>query len=178
MDKIKVLDRTFQVSLPEADILKRVSEVGAQISKDLEGERPVFLAVLNGSFIFAADLMRSVTIESEISFVKLASYDGTESSGAVRQLIGLNEDLRGRTVVIVEDIVDSGLTMVELLKNLATYQPKEIRIASLFVKPENLKVDLKIDYTCFEIPNEFILGYGLDYDGVGRNLRNIYTVCD
>lgn len=178
MEKIKVRDREFTVSIPEAKIMQRVAEVAARISADLKDEHPLFLAVLNGSFVFAADLLRGINIPCEISFIRVSSYEGTTSTGKVSQLIGLKEDITNRTVVIVEDIIDSGLTMQELLRLLQEKNPKEIRIASLLVKPGNLKVDLDIPYCCFEIPNEFIVGYGLDYDGEGRNLRNIYTVVE
>lgn len=178
MDKIKVRDREFTVSIPEAKILQRVAEVAAQINNDLKNENPLFLAVLNGSFVFAADLMRCMEMPCEISFVRMASYEGTSSTGKVKQLIGLKEEIKGRTVVIVEDIIDSGLTMKNLLATLEEKQPKDIRIAALLVKPGNLQVDLDIPYCCFEIPNDFIVGYGLDYDGEGRNLRSIYTVVE
>ena len=158
--------------------MQRVAEVAARISADLKDEHPLFLAVLNGSFVFAADLLRGIDIPCEISFIRVSSYEGTTSTGKVSQLIGLKEDITNRTVVIVEDIIDSGLTMQELLRLLKEKNPKDIRIASLLVKPGNLKVDLDIPYSCFEIPNEFIVGYGLDYDGEGRNLRNIYTVVE
>lgn len=136
------------------------------------------MAVLNGSFVFAADLMRCMEMPCEISFVRMASYEGTSSTGKVKQLIGLKEEIKGRTVVIVEDIIDSGLTMKNLLATLEEKQPKDIRIAALLVKPGNLQVDLDIPYCCFDIPNDFIVGYGLDYDGEGRNLRSIYTVVE
>ena len=178
MDKIKVRDREFAVSIPEEKIKARVAEVAAQISHDLEGKRPLFLAVLNGSFVFAADLLRGIETPCEISFVRMASYEGTSSTGAVKQLIGLKEDIKDRTVVIVEDIIDSGLTMVHLLELLKEKQPADIKIAALLVKPGNLKVELDIPYCCFEIPNDFIVGYGLDYDGEGRNLPSIYTVTE
>lgn len=178
MEIVHVKDKSFSIFLTEEQILARVKEVGAQISKDLEGKQPLFLAVLNGSFVFAADLMRAVTIPSEISFIRLASYQGTSSTGKVKQLMGLNEDIEGRTIVVVEDIVDSGLTMKELLAMLAEKHPAEVHVASLLVKPGNLKVDLDIPYRCFDIPNDFIVGYGLDYDGFGRNLRQIYTVVE
>lgn len=178
MDKIKVRDRQFTISIPEEKIKKRVAEIAAQISNDLEGKHPLFLAILNGSFVFAADLMRGVTTPCEISFVRMASYEGTSSTGAVKQLIGLKEDIKDRTVVIIEDIIDSGLTMKHLLQLLSEKQPREIRIASLLVKPGNLQVKLDIQYCCFEIPNDFIVGYGLDYDGEGRNLPCIYTVTE
>ncbi len=178
MENIKVRDREFAVSIPEEKIKARVAEVAAQISHDLEGKRPLFLAVLNGSFVFAADLLRGIETPCEISFVRMASYEGTSSTGAVKQLIGLKEDIKGRTVVIVEDIIDSGLTMVHLLELLKEKQPADIKIAALLVKPGNLKVELDIPYCCFEIPNDFIVGYGLDYDGEGRNLPSIYTVTE
>ena len=178
MNKIKVRDREFTVSIPEAKILQRVAEVAAQINNDLKNENPLFLAVLNGSFVFAADLMRCMEMPCEISFVRMASYEGTSSTGKVKQLIGLKEEIKGRTVVIVEDIIDSGLTMKNLLATLEEKQPKDIRIAALLVKPGNLQVDLDIPYCCFDIPNDFIVGYGLDYDGEGRNLRSIYTVVE
>ena len=178
MDKIKVRDREFAVSIPEEKIKARVAEIATQISHDLEGKRPLFLAVLNGSFVFAADLLRGIDTPCEISFVRMASYEGTSSTGDVKQLIGLKEDIKDRTVVIVEDIIDSGLTMVHLLDLLKEKQPAEIKIAALLVKPGNLKVNLDIPYCCFEIPNDFIVGYGLDYDGEGRNLPSIYTVTE
>ncbi len=176
MEPITVKDLRFNISIPAEDIKRRVAELAAQISSDLEGRNPLFLAILNGSFMFAADLMRGITTPCEISFVRLSSYTGTESSGSVHELIGLNEDLSGRTVVIIEDIVDSGLTMRELLSMLKTKNPADVRIASLLVKPGNLKVKLDIPYCCFHIPNDFIVGYGLDYDGYGRNLPDIYTL--
>lgn len=178
MDKIMVRDRQFSVSIPEEKIKKRVAQVAAQISDDLKDQHPLFLAVLNGSFVFAADLMRGITTPCEISFVRMASYEGTSSTGAVKQLIGLKEDIKDRSVVIVEDIIDSGLTMQHLLNLLAEKQPRAIHIAALLVKPGNLQVKLDIPYCCFEIPNDFIVGYGLDYDGEGRNLPSIYTVTD
>lgn len=178
MENIKVRDREFAVSIPEEKIKARVAEVAAQISHDLEGKRPLFLAVLNGSFVFAADLLRGIETPCEISFVRMASYEGTSSTGAVKQLIGLKEDIKDRMVVIVEDIIDSGLTMVHLLELLKEKQPADIKIAALLVKPGNLKVELDIPYCCFEIPNDFIVGYGLDYDGEGRNLPSIYTVTE
>ncbi len=178
MENVTVRDRKFTVSITEETIKRRVAEVAAQISKDLEGKDPLFLAVLNGSFIFAADLMRGITIPCEITFMRMSSYEGTSSTGNVQQLIGLKENIKGRTVVIIEDIIDSGLTMKHLLETLADKEPADVRIASLLVKPGNLKVKLDVPYCCFEIPNDFIVGYGLDYDGEGRNLPHIYTVVD
>ncbi|MCF0236527.1 MAG: hypoxanthine phosphoribosyltransferase [Bacteroidaceae bacterium] len=176
MELVTVKDKQFAISITEAQIKQRVAEVAAQISNDLAGKNPLFVAVLNGSFVFAADLMRGIETPSEISFVRFASYTGMQSSGEVKELIGLTDDIKGRTVVIVEDIIDSGLTMQQLVAQLREAQPAELLIAALLVKPGNLEVDLDIAYTCFEIPNDFIVGYGLDYDGYGRNLPAIYTV--
>lgn len=176
MATIDIKDKTFETLIPEEEILRRVKVVADKISNDLKGKNPLLLGVLNGSFIFAADLMRMLTIESEISFVKMSSYEGTGSTGNVKKLVGLNENIEGRTVVIVEDIVDSGLTMERMLEYLKDFKPAEIRICTLLLKPENLKRKLDIDYVAMEIPNDFIVGYGLDYDGLGRNLRDIYVV--
>lgn len=178
MDTIKIKDKNFTVSIPEEKIMKEVERLAAQISKDLEGKNPLFLGVLNGSFMFAADLFRRITIPAEISFVKLASYEGTASTGVIKEVIGLSESLAGRTVVIVEDIVDTGCTMQKLVENLGTRSPESIHICTLLLKPEKLKVPLNVEYVALEIPNDFIVGYGLDYDGYGRNLRDIYTVVE
>ena len=178
METVQVKDKSFTIFLSKEQIENRVREVAAQISADLKGKNPLFLSVLNGSFMFAADLMRGVDIPCEISFIKMSSYEGTSSTGSVKQLLGLKENLEGRAVVIVEDIVDSGLTMKELLALLEKQHPAEVHIATLLVKPQNLKVDLDIEYNCFEIPNDFIVGYGLDYDGYGRNLNQIYTIVE
>lgn len=176
MASVKIKDKVFNLSIPEETIIGQVKRVAAEINRDLADSNPIFLCVLNGAFMFAGDLMKHVNIPSEISFVKLSSYSGTESTGRVKQLIGLSDTLRGRTVVIVEDIVDTGLTMLRLLDLIREHEPMEVRICSLLVKPDKLKVDLHIDYVAMEIPNEFIVGYGLDYDGQGRNLPAIYTV--
>lgn len=178
MSTIKVKDKDFVISIPETKILEEVDRLAAQISRDLEGKNPLFLAVLNGSFVFAADLFRRITIPAEISFIKLASYEGTTSTGVVKEVIGLSENLAGRTVVIVEDIIDTGCTMQKLIENLNTHAPESIHLCTLLLKPDKLKVKLDVEYVAMEIPNDFIVGYGLDYDGYGRNLKNIYTVVE
>ncbi len=178
MNVIKIKDKQFKVSIPESEIKARIKVLAAQICKDMEGKNPLFLGVLNGSFIFAADLMREMTIPCEISFVKLASYQGTTSTGKVHEVIGLNEDLTGRTVVIIEDIVDTGRTMRQMMESLGTRRPESIHICSLFVKPTKLEEPLDIDYVAFNIPDDFILGYGLDYDQAGRYLKDIYTIVE
>lgn len=178
MSIIKVKDKTFKTFIPEDEIQRRVKAVAEKINKDLDGQSPLFLAVLNGSFMFAADLMRYITIPCEISFVKLASYQGTTSTGRVKEIIGINEELQGRTVVIVEDIVDTGKTMKRMLESLGTRNPGSLHICTLLVKPNKLEENLNIEYAAMEIPNDFIVGYGLDYDQQGRNLRDIYTVVE
>lgn len=176
MSIVKIKDKTFETSISEDVIKERVKEVAQQLSKDMEGKNPLLLGVLNGSFIFTADLMREMTIPCEVSFVKLASYQGTTSTGKVHEVLGINEDLTGRTVIIVEDIVESGLTMKQMIETLGTRNPASVHICTLFVKPDRLKVDLTIDYAAFSIPNDFIVGYGLDYDQQGRGLKEIYTL--
>ncbi|EFI70961.1 MULTISPECIES: hypoxanthine phosphoribosyltransferase [Segatella] len=178
MSIVKIKDLTFKTFIPEDEIQKNVKQVADKINHDLAGKNPLFLAVLNGSFVFAADLMRYITIPCEISFVKLASYQGTTSTGTIKEVIGLNEDLAGRTIVIVEDIVDTGFTMKRMVESLGTRGPKSIHICTLLLKPGKLQVPLNIEYAAMSIPNDFIVGYGLDYDQQGRNLRDIYTLVD
>ena len=162
--------------MTEEVIKKRVAELAETISRDMADKNPLFLAVLNGAFIFAADLMRGMTIPCEISFVKLASYQGTTSTGHIKEVIGINEDLTGRTVIILEDIVESGLTIKRMIESLGTRNPASVHICTLFFKPERLKEEINLDYVAFEIPNDFILGYGLDYDQQGRGLKDLYTL--
>jgi hypoxanthine phosphoribosyltransferase len=176
MNPIAIHDKHFVPYLSADRIQQRIAEMAADISRDLQHRQPLLLSVLNGSFIFAADLMKSITIPAEISFVKLASYHGTGSTGTVKQLIGLDEQLQGRCVLIVEDIIDTGITMEYLLKELASHKPGEVRIASLLFKPDAFIRDFPIDYCGFSIPNDFIVGYGLDYNGLGRNYPDIYTI--
>lgn len=176
MSIVKIKDKTFETSISEADIKTRIKEVAARINKDMADKNPLFLGVLNGAFIFAADLMREVTIPCEISFVKLASYQGITSTGKVHEVLGINEDLTGRHIIVVEDIVDTGRTMKQMIESLGTRNPASVSICSLFVKPDKLEEDINIKYPCFSIPNDFIVGYGLDYDQQGRNLKEIYTL--
>lgn len=164
------------MSISESEIKQRIKAVAEQISNDMAGKNPLLLAVLNGSFIFAADLMREITIPCEISFVKLASYQGTTSTGKVREVIGINEDITGRTVIIVEDIVESGLTMKRMIESLGTRNPESVHICTLFHKPECQKVELNMEYVAFSIPNDFVLGYGLDYNQQGRGLKEVYKI--
>ena len=176
MSRVTIKDKTFEVSMSEEQIKQRIREVAQQISHDMEGRNPLFLAVLNGAFIFAADLIREMTIPCEISFVKLASYQGTTSTGKIKEVFGINEDLTGRTVIILEDIVETGLTIKQMIESLGTRNPASVHVCTLFFKPERLQEDLQLDYVAFSIPNDFILGYGLDYDQQGRGLKDLYTL--
>ena len=178
MNTVQVKDKQFALYIPEEEILARVKELANRMNTDFAGKNPLFLVVLNGSFVFAGDLLRDITIPCEITFVRVASYEGVSSTGEVKQLLGLTQNIEGRTIIIIEDIIDTGLTMKELLRILKEKNPAEIHIASLLVKPDNLQVDLDIPYRCFDIANEFIVGYGLDYDHEGRNLRHIYQVVE
>lgn len=176
MNTIRVLDKEFGPSITAAEILTQVRRVASEINRDYQGESPLFLVVLNGAFIFAADLMREISLPSEVSFVKLASYEGTSTTGTVREVIGLNTDITGRPVIIVEDIVESGITMAHMIDTLKKQNPKSIDICTLLLKPQKMEVKLDIRYVAMEIPNDSILGYGLDYNGLGRGLKDIYTL--
>jgi len=178
MSTIKVHDKSFEIYIPESKIQEQVSKLAQRINEDYDGKKPLFIAILNGSFMFASDLFKYLTIDAEICFIKLASYKGMKSSGNVVTAIGLDQDLIGRDVVIVEDIVDTGKTLFEFLPKLQHQQPASLKIVTLLHKPEALKHPLTIDYIGFSIPNKFVVGYGLDYDGLGRNLKEIYQVTE
>jgi hypoxanthine phosphoribosyltransferase len=175
MNAIQLGDKTFVPYISEEKIHEAVKRVADELSADMKGKNPLFLVVLNGSFVFAADLVRNFSAPCEVSFVKLASYHGT-SSGEVKELVGLNEDLEGRDVIIVEDIVDSGKTIEHILEQVNSQRPQSVVVASFLFKPEVFKKDFKIQYIGIEIANDFIVGYGLDYNGLGRNLRDIYVI--
>ena len=176
MQTLTIKDKTFALFIPETEIKQRVAAVAQRIDQDMAGRTPLFLVVLNGAFMFAADLVRMISVPCEVTFIKLASYQGTHSSGAVTEVIGLHTDLQGRDVIIVEDIVDTGLTMRQLLDKLATLQPASLQVCTLLLKPGKLQTPLDLRYVAMEIPNDFIVGYGLDYDEQGRNLKDIYTL--
>lgn len=176
MSVIHVHDKSFEIYLSEDVLRQRIGEMAEEIDRDYKGVRPLFIAILNGSFMFAADLFRGLTIEAELCFIKLASYKGMKSSGNVVTSIGLEDDLYGREVIIVEDIVDTGKTLHNFLPKLVHQQPKSLKICTLLHKSEATEFALQLDYVGFDIPNKFVVGYGLDYDGLGRNLRQIYQV--
>jgi len=173
---IQLHDKHFVPFISTAEIDKAVARMAAQISEDMNDEVPVFVGVLNGAFMVVSDLMKHYSKTCEISFVKLSSYEGTSTTRDIKQLIGLNQDLSGRTVIIVEDIVDTGNTVVELKKMFESKNVKDLKIATLFFKPEAYTKDITLDYIGFKIPDKFIVGYGLDYDGLGRNLPEIYQL--
>jgi hypoxanthine phosphoribosyltransferase len=176
MDNIKVHDKWFKPYLTAEEIALAVKRIAAEISHDFRGRTPLFIAVLNGSFIFAADLLRNLDFSCELSFVKLVSYQDTSSSGHVQELIGLKEEVRDRHVILLEDVVETGLTLSTLRNRLLLQSPAEIKIAALLYKPVHFKGNFDIDYLGFEIPDDFIVGYGLDYNGHGRNLSQIYQI--
>ncbi len=176
MAPIQVHDKSFETYLSEETIQQRIKELAATINKDYAGKRPFFIAILNGSFMFASDLFKHLTIDAEICFIKLASYKGMKSTGNVVTTIGLDDDLFGKDVVIVEDIVDTGKTLHNFLPKLEHQQPKSLKIVTLLHKSEATEYPLTLDYVGFDIPNKFVVGYGLDYDGLGRNLKEIYQV--
>jgi hypoxanthine phosphoribosyltransferase len=176
--QIQVFDKTFEPYITTAQIDEQIKKLAAQINIDYKDKRPLFIAILNGSFMFASDLFKELTIEAEICFIKLASYKGTKSTGNVITSIGLDIPLTDRHVIIIEDIVDTGKTLHEFLPQLINQQPTTLKIAALLHKPEALQFKLDIDYLGFEVPNKFLLGYGLDYDGLGRNLKEIYRLVE
>ena len=176
MSTIKIHDREFVKTIPAEEIAQRVKGVAERINRDYAGKRPLLIGVLNGCFMFVSDLMKNLEIECEVSFVKFSSYQGAETTGNVKQLLGLSESIEGRDVIIVEDIVDTGLTMHKMLETLEEKKPASLAVASLFLKPARLRVPVEVKYSAFEIPDRFIVGYGLDYDGLGRNLPDVYDV--
>ena len=177
-DIIKVHDKYFVPYMTEVTVLERIAQLAEQIDKDYAGKKPLFIAILNGSFMFASDLFKYITIEAEICFIKLASYKGTKSTGQVITAIGLDTDIVDRHVVVLEDIIDTGKTMSEFLPQLQNQQPASLKIAALLHKPEATAYPITIDYLGFSVPDKFLLGYGLDYDGLGRNLKEIYQLTE
>lgn len=176
MADIRIHDKTFTPLIPAVKIAERVAALADQINADYKGTKPLFIGILNGSFIFAADLFRQLDIDAEISFIKLASYQGTSSSGNVITSIGLEENLNGRHIIIVEDIIDSGRTMSTFLRDIRQRQPASVKVVVFLTKPAALQYPVAADYTAFEIEDKFVIGYGLDYDGLGRNLPDLYVL--
>ena len=178
MSEIWVRDKKFSLFLSESKILKGIKNVAENISRDLKENDPFFICVLNGAFMFASDLIKQLDFPCELGFIRLKSYEGTKTEGKVKEIYGLMENIENRHVVILEDIIDTGHTMYELMKKLNKKKPASLRVAALLFKPEALQLAIEPDYVAINIPNNFIVGYGLDYEGHGRNLRNIYKICD
>ena len=177
MKRIKLWDKEFEISLPYEEIQTAIKKMAVQMKIDLQGKNALFICILNGSFMFAADLMKELElVDAELSFLKLASYEGTSSTGDLKELIGLNENIKDRTVVVLEDIVDSGHTIANVIAQIIEKGAKEVKIATLLFKPDAIKKKIKLDYVGLVIPNDFIVGYGLDYDRRGRNFKDIYTL--
>lgn len=179
MGKITIADKEFELFIPYEKIRSVIDSIADKMNEKLEGKNPLFLCILNGSFMFASEIFKRISLlDAEISFVKLSSYEGTSTTGSVKELIGLNEDLTGRTVVILEDIVDTGITIEKTLEQIWSKNPADVQVATMLLKPDALQRDVKLDYIGLEIPNDFIVGYGLDYNGRGRNLIDIYKVAE
>jgi len=176
MDRIKLFDKEFALSINPAQIQNAVSKIAEDINRDLAGENPIFLSILNGSFMFTSDLLKKIRMDCQVSFMKFSSYEAISSTRRVKKLIGLDEDITGRSLVIVEDIIDSGNTIECVVKELKLLKPKKIKIATLFLKPGTYNGDIHLDYVGLEIPNDFIVGYGLDYNQLGRNFEGVYKI--
>lgn len=177
-DTIRVHDKEFEPYISAAQLQARIRELAAKLNRDFAGKRPLFISILNGSFMFSSDLFKEISIDAEICFIKLASYKGTKSSGHVITAIGLDMDIIGRDIIIVEDIVDTGKTLNEFLPQIHHQQPASVHLVALLHKPDATVYPVKIDYLGFSIPNKFVVGYGLDYDGLGRNIREIYRLAE
>lgn len=179
MKNVTIIDIDFELFIPYEKIRSVVEEMAEKMNTDFKDKNPLFICILNGSFMFAAEIFKRISLlDAEISFIKLASYSGTNTTGTVKELIGLNEDLTGRVVVVLEDIVDSGITIAKTIEQIKAKNPAEIKIATLLLKPDALQTEVQLDYIGIEIPNDFIVGYGLDYNGRGRNLIDIYKVIE
>jgi hypoxanthine phosphoribosyltransferase len=175
-ESVTIKDKSFNIYIKESEILERVQALADRINQEYEGKNPLFIAILNGSFMFASDLLKAVTVPCEITFVKVASYEATQSRGEVEEILGLEKDLKDRHIIVIEDIVDTGLTMMEIMKNIREFRPASLEVATFLLKPEALKQPMTLKFIGKEIPNRFVVGYGLDYDGFGRNLRHLYQL--
>ncbi len=173
---ITVKDKTFDVFINQKELAEAVNRIGKEINEDYAKKNPLLVVILNGAFMFASDLMKTLTINCAITFLKLSSYAGTQSTGKIRKLIGLNENIQDKDVIIIEDIIDTGFTINDTIESIQQYKPSSVRVASLLFKKEALQKPAQIDYVGFTIPNDFVVGYGLDYDGLGRNLPAIYKL--
>ncbi len=178
MKKVQVHGKTFSELIPAKDISRRIEEIADEINRDYSGKEVIFIGILNGSFVFAASLFLKINLDARISFVKLASYQGTASSGSVKQLIGCNENIKDKDVIVVEDIVETGTTLESIIDELKTREAGSVKVATLLLKADAYKKDIKLDYVGFEIPNNYVIGYGLDYEGYGRNYPSVYKMVE
>lgn len=178
MQSVVIDNKRFELFISSAAIAQKIRETGKLIAEEYGSKNPVFLCVLNGAYVFAADLLRQVDVPGEVCFIKLSSYEDMRSTGEVQTVIGLNADLQGRHVVVIEDIIDTGKTIYELLPRLTDMEPASVKLACLLSKPEARTHEVNIDYNCFEIPDKFVIGYGLDCNGLGRNLPDIYALAE
>lgn len=178
MVKIALLDKEFELFIPAEKIQTEVQSIADRIDAELKNEDVIFIGVLNGAFMFASDLLRKISFDAQVSFVKLTSYQGIASTGNVRRLIGINEVLKDKTIVIIEDIIDTGNTIESIINQIKGFRPKQIYVTTLLLKPEFYNKDIKLDYVGFKIPKDFVVGYGLDYQGYGRNLRSLYKLAE
>lgn len=178
-EKIRLHDREFRLYVDEATINAEVDRIAKEINEELKGEKPIFVSVLNGAFMFTSDLLKRITLDdTQLVFIRIASYDGVASTGDIKEVLGLNMKISDRTVVVVEDIVDTGKSLHYLNGMLKAYKPKQIKVAALFYKPDSIVEDISIDYAGIKLENDFVVGHGLDYNGLGRNLPDLYVVCD
>ncbi|MDR2621570.1 MAG: hypoxanthine phosphoribosyltransferase [Dysgonamonadaceae bacterium] len=176
MTEVQLKDKKFELFIPEKVIIKEIAKIARDITRDMKEKKPLFICVLNGAFMFTSDLMKKIDIPCEVDFIRLKSYQGVQSSGCIKEMQGLVESVENRHLVIVEDIIDTGHTISYLVNKLKTENPASVKTACLLFKPNALVTGTKPDYYALEIPNDFIVGYGLDYDGLGRNLKNIYKI--
>ena len=176
MSLVQLKDKKFKISIPAAKIQTRIDELAHEINREMKDKNPLFIVVLNGAFLFASDLIKKINVNCEVTFIRIASYDGTESTGKIRNMLGLHENVKNRNVIIVEDIVDRGETMQFLLSEINKFHPSEIKVATLLLKPDSLKYSMDLHYVGFKVANHFLVGFGLDYDGLGRNLNDIYVL--
>lgn len=173
---ITIKDKQFEPFIHHTQIEERVGKLAEKLNNDYQGKNPILIAILNGAFMFAADLVRKLTFDHEIQFAKFSSYEGMDTTGKVKELIGVSIDVKDRDIIIVEDIIDTGTTMHSIIPKFIEKGVRSVEIATLLMKPGKLRVPLHVKYCAMEIPNEFIVGYGLDYDGLGRNYKSIYVV--
>lgn len=176
MKQVIIEDKTFGIYIQDHDIQQAIQTIANEMNVFYADKKPIFISVLNGAFMFTADLLKKIEVPCELSFIKLSSYSGTNSTGTVKEIVGLQEEIAGRDVIVIEDIIDTGITMQKIISQLDLKNPASIRIATLLLKPDSVKVPINPDFVCFSIPDKFVVGYGLDLNGIGRNLPDIYQL--